>query len=284
MGKQRDGRGGRGVMADRSPPKCRHPPLFLDVSSTGPFRAVRPDLLLLKICNMKRYRRPGIFPAIFIGLLLVLIVCSILSHLFFPFYPLGFYGWHPFFPWGGFFFLRGLVFIGLLFFIGRRLFWGRRWAYGGPGWGYGGPCPPTENNDYPRGRRPFREFRDSKAPFEKTGNRNTDDYLELVSGFGVVEKKISSKNFHGGDVTTMKGRLIIDLRPADFTGAVRLRVTQIEGLTTILTPPTWEVRAGEGTLFTTYQDGTASKAPTDPNKVLIIDGTCVMGEIEVRTS
>jgi hypothetical protein len=250
---------------------------------------------------MNHYRSPRIFPAIFIGLIFLLIGSSILMHLFFPFYHIGYYGWLPFFPWGGFFFLRTLLFLGLLFFIARRFFWGPRWAYRGTGWAYRGRgycsylknCGDMENTGVmqdrpetdwvPRGPGQFREYRHGRAPFEKSGSRNTDDYLELVSGFGTVEKKVNSRKFQGGDVTTTMGRLIIDLRDADFTGTVRLKVTQIQGTTTILTPMEWDVKPGEGTIFSTYQDSKTSKAAVDPDKVLIIDGTCVSGGIEVRT-
>jgi hypothetical protein len=231
---------------------------------------------------MRHYRRPGIFPAIFIGLVVLLIGSSILMHLFFPFYHIGYYGWHPFFPWGGFFFLRTLLFFGLLFFLARRFFWGRRWAYGGPGWGYGGRDHYA--GEAPYGRAQFRGHHHGRASFEKTGSRNAEDYLELVSGFGTIEKKVTSRNFQGGDVTTTMGQLIIDLRDADITGTVRLKVTQIKGTTTIITPLDWDVKPGEGTIFTTYQDSNTSKAAIDPGKVLIIDGICVMGGIEVRTS
>jgi len=251
---------------------------------------------------MRHYKRHGIFPAIFVGLILLLIGTSIMTHLFFPFWHVGYYGWHPFFfPWGGFFFLRGLIFFAILFFIARRFFWGPRWAYGGPGWGYGarrhyfrhggypGDCGPAQSqpdtNWAPRGRGEFREYRHGRAPFEKTGSRNSEDYLELVSGYGTVEKKINSKNFQGGDVTTTMGQLIIDLRDADINGTVRLKVTQIKGTTTIITPREWDVKPGEGTTFATYQDSNTIKTTVDPDKVLIIDGTCVvMGGIEVRTN
>ena len=199
-------------------------------------------------------------------------------HLFFPFYHVGYYGWFPFFPFGGFFFLRTLLFLGLLFFIGRRFFWGPRWAYGGPGWAYRGYRGRGQFREYSQ----FREYPRDSASFEKTGSRNTADYLELVSGFGTAERKVYSRNFQGGDVTTIMGQLTIDLRDADFTGTVHLKVTQIRGTTTIIIPMEWNVRPGEGTIFATYQDSRTNRAAVDPDKVFIIDGTCESGGIEVK--
>ena len=230
---------------------------------------------------MENKRRGRIFPGIVVGLILLLIGSAILQHLFFPFYYGGYYPWHPFFPWGGFFFLRGLLFFGLLFFLTRRFFWGRRWAYAGHGFHgrYGG-----YTHDYagPCNHGQFQQYRPGAAPFEKSGNRASDDFIELVSGFGTVEKKVNSKNFQGGDVTTIMGQVVIDLRDADFAGTVRLKVVQVQGTTTIVVPRNWEVKAGEGTVFATFQDSQTDKAATDPDKVLVIDGTCFMGGIEVR--
>jgi hypothetical protein len=124
----------------------------------------------------------------------------------------------------------------------------------------------------------------AKMPFEQAGNKDSADFIELVSGFGSVEKKISSKNFQGGDVTTIMGHLVIDLRDADFNGTIRLKITQIQGVTTIVVPKYWDVRAGKGTVFATYQDSQAEKTIVNPEKVLVIDGTCNMGGIEVRTN
>ena len=209
--------------------------------------------------------------------------------MFNPFYYGGYYPWHPFFFFGGFFIFKFILLIALLFFIGRRMFWGRRWAYDGYGYrdqfqgddGPGAGWRGAYDRRWDRG--PFQQRHHGKAPFEQAGNRASADFIELVSGFGSIEKKISSKNFQGGDVTTIMGHLAIDLRDADFNGTVRLKVTQIRGVTTIVVPKDWDVRAGEGTVFATYQDSQAERASINPDKVLIIDGTCVMGGIEVRT-
>jgi len=228
----------------------------------------------------------------------LLIASSFIFHLFFPFHY-GWYGpWHPFFFFGGFFLFKAIFIIALIFFIGRRIFWGPRWAYGGWGYrgdyrGHGHPC-----NDY-RGDRfqgnegrgwraagagQFRGRWHGRASFEQAGNRNSADFIEYVSGFGKAEKKISSKNFQGGDVTTIMGQLVVDLRDADFAGTVRLKVTQIQGVTTIVVPKEWDVQAGVGTVFGTYKDDQAARTTVNPDKVLVIDGTCVMGGIDVRTN
>ena len=109
-----------------------------------------------------------------------------------------------------------------------------------------------------------------------------DDYIDTTSIFGGVHKKIVSKNFKGGDITTMLGGTEIDLTQADFTGTVRLDVTQIMGGTKIIVPPHWEVRSEVTAVFAGFEDKRQQPAMTNPDKVLIIDGTSIFGGIELK--
>jgi len=293
-------------MALSSPPKISITPPFLSGLPTVVSSASQAGLTLVKIIKMRYARRHRVFPGILIGLVILLIASQFFFHLFFPFHYGfgGYYPWHPFFFFGGFAIIKVILIVALISFIGRRWFWGRRWAHDGDGYrgeygGYGHRCDQPRADQFQGNYRPCTEWRGGydrhlgggqfqrhsrgKAPFERAGNRTSADFVELVSGFGSVERKMASRTFQGGDVTTIMGQLVLDLREADLNGTVHLRVTQIKGVTTILVPKDWDVRAGVGTVFATYQDGEADKVSVDPNKVLVIDGTCVMGDIEVRT-
>ncbi len=111
---------------------------------------------------------------------------------------------------------------------------------------------------------------------------SAEDYIDTTSIFGGVHKKIVSKNFKGGDITTMLGGPEIDLTQADFTGTVRLDVTQIMGGTKIIVPPHWEVRSEVTAVFAGFEDKRQQPAMTNPDKVLIIDGTSIFGGIELK--
>lgn len=110
----------------------------------------------------------------------------------------------------------------------------------------------------------------------------SDDYINTTSVFGGVHKKIVSKNFQGGDITTLLGGTEIDLTQADFTGQVRLDVTQIMGGTKIIVPPHWEVRSEVTAMFAGFEDKRQQPAITNPDKVLIIAGTSIFGGIELK--
>jgi Cell wall-active antibiotics response 4TMS YvqF len=111
---------------------------------------------------------------------------------------------------------------------------------------------------------------------------SSDDYIDTTSIFAGVHKKVVSKNFKGGDVTTVLGGSEIDLSQADFNGTVRLDVTQIMGGTKIIVPPHWEVRSEITAVFAGFEDKRQQPTAINPEKVLIIDGTSILGGIELK--
>jgi predicted membrane protein len=111
---------------------------------------------------------------------------------------------------------------------------------------------------------------------------SSDDYIDATSIFGGVHKKVVSKSFKGGDVTTVLGGTEIDLTQADFTGTIRLEITQIMGGTKIIVPPHWEVRSEVTAVFAGFEDKRQQPAMTNPEKVLIINGTSFLGGIELK--
>jgi len=109
-----------------------------------------------------------------------------------------------------------------------------------------------------------------------------EDFIDATSIFGGVHRKILSKNFKGGDITTIMGGTEIDLTQADFTGTVRLEVTQVMGGTKILVPPHWEVRSEVNAVLAGFEDKRQQSAIINPDKVLIIVGTSILGGIELK--
>ena len=113
-------------------------------------------------------------------------------------------------------------------------------------------------------------------------NYTSEDFIDSTSIFGGVHKKIVSKAFKGGDIVTMMGGTEIDLSQADFTGMIRLDVTQIMGGTKIIVPPHWEVRSEVTAVFAGFEDKRQQPAVVNPEKLMVIDGTSIFGGIELR--
>jgi len=110
------------------------------------------------------------------------------------------------------------------------------------------------------------------------------DFIDITAVFGGVKKNVLSKNFQGGDITSFMGGSEIDLSQADFSGRIVIDVTNIFGGTKLIVPPTWDVHNDITAIFGGVDDKRQiSGVAMDPNKVLVLDGTCMFGGIEIRS-
>ncbi len=159
--------------------------------------------------------------------------------------------------------------------------WARKWGYHagpnpgpnqyGPGTSNPGPGGPTAAPGTP-----------GPDPGPAYMGYSSEDYLDTTAFFGGVHKKIVSKNFRGGDVVTIMGGTELDLSQADFTGMVKLDVVQIMGATKIIVPAHWEIRTDVTAIFAGFEDKRQQPTVNNPDKILLIDGTSLMGGIELR--
>jgi len=111
---------------------------------------------------------------------------------------------------------------------------------------------------------------------------SSEDYIDATTVFGGIHKNILSKNFKGGDITIFMGGAELNLSQADIQGTAALDITQIMGGTKIIVPPNWEVRSQVTSVFGNIEDKRQNISATNPDKVLIIDGSSVFGGIEIR--
>lgn len=110
------------------------------------------------------------------------------------------------------------------------------------------------------------------------------DYIDSTAIFGGVEKIVLSKNFKGGDITSIFGGTELNLLQADITHPVVIDTTNILGGTKLIVPASWDVQSEVVAIFGGIEDKRQmSNAPMDPNKVLILKGTCFMGGIDIRS-
>ncbi len=110
----------------------------------------------------------------------------------------------------------------------------------------------------------------------------SEDYIDSTTIFGGVHKRILSKNFKGGDVTSIMGGTEINLSQADFTGVVVLDVTQVMGGTKLIVPPHWEIRSEINAIFAGFEDKRQQATVNNPDKILILRGTSIFGGIEIK--
>ena len=117
-----------------------------------------------------------------------------------------------------------------------------------------------------------------------TNRISNEDYLQATSILGGVKKIIVSKNFQGGDITNFMGGSEINLTQADIHGRVLIDITQLMGGTKLIVPSNWNVVSEMISIFAGLDDKRLIQPGNfNPEKVLIIKGTSIMGGVEIRS-
>jgi predicted membrane protein len=110
------------------------------------------------------------------------------------------------------------------------------------------------------------------------------DFIDATAVFGGVKKIVLSKNFKGGDITNFMGGSEINLTQADFKGRIHIDATNVFGGTKLIVPPHWDVQSEVVAVFGGVDDKRRLNGVTlDPDKVVILDGTCLFGGIEINS-
>ncbi|MEO7266014.1 MAG: DUF5668 domain-containing protein [Ferruginibacter sp.] len=143
------------------------------------------------------------------------------------------------------------------------------------------------NNNYP-GNDGGQNTLVTAAPGFNNDTENTSndrrDFIDVTAVFGSVKKNVLSKTFKGGDIVSFMGGSEINLSQSDFSSKVTLDITNIFAGTKLIIPPTWDVQSDITAIFGGVDDKRQfAGVVVDPNKVLILDGTCLFGGIEIKS-
>ncbi|TCJ18617.1 hypothetical protein EPD60_03705 [Flaviaesturariibacter flavus] len=109
------------------------------------------------------------------------------------------------------------------------------------------------------------------------------DRLDVTAVFGGIKKNMISKTFRGGEIVTFMGGAEINLAQADFEGRVLIDCTNVFGGTKLILPPDWEVQSELVAVFGGVDDKRPPAVNPAPNKIVVLDGTCVFGGVEIRS-
>lgn len=132
----------------------------------------------------------------------------------------------------------------------------------------------------------------SKRNHQSEMNAGTDDFTaspqlvaDVTTIFGTSKKKLSSKEFAGGDITCLFGGAEIDLSDADINGQVVLDVTTICGGVELIIPAHWIIKSDVVSIFGSVKDRReqVSLPYTDNQKIIRLDGTSLFGGIEIKS-
>jgi len=115
-----------------------------------------------------------------------------------------------------------------------------------------------------------------------TPSKDNEEYIDVHSVLGGVKKNIQSKNFKGGEIVCFMGGAEINLMQADIQGTVVLEVNNVFGGTKLIIPANWNVQIEISATFGGVEDKRNFQSnPPDPDKKIILKGSCLFGGIEI---
>lgn len=108
----------------------------------------------------------------------------------------------------------------------------------------------------------------------------TDSVVNITAVLGGFQRRVSSQNFRGGEITAVMGGCELDLRGASIQGEAVLNVFAAMGGVELKVPTDWTVVLHGAPILGGFDEKTL--APPDGSKRLIVKGYAIMGGVEVR--
>ncbi len=108
----------------------------------------------------------------------------------------------------------------------------------------------------------------------------TDNVVDITAILGGFDRRITTPNFRGGEVSAVMGGCMLDLRGSSIEQEAVLNVFALMGGITLKVPPDWTVAMNGTPIMGGFEEKTIT-APHN-NKRLVIRGYAIMGGVEVR--
>jgi len=109
---------------------------------------------------------------------------------------------------------------------------------------------------------------------------NPDHVVDIVAVLGGFERRVTTPDFRGGEITAVLGGCELDLREASIAKDAVINVCAILGGINIKVPPDWTVVLNGTPVMGGFAEKTAR--PPDGSKRLVITGYAIMGGVEIR--
>ncbi len=117
------------------------------------------------------------------------------------------------------------------------------------------------------------------GPYTKD-DAKADNVVDITAILGGFERRSSTPDFRGGEITAIMGGCALDLREAGLANEAVINVFAIWGGITIKVPPDWTVVLHGTPVMGGFTEKTAR--PPDNRKRLVVSGYAIMGGVEVR--
>lgn len=107
-----------------------------------------------------------------------------------------------------------------------------------------------------------------------------DSVVDVTAILGAFERRLTSQDFRGGEITAIMGGCDLDMRDASINGEAVLNVFAVFGGISIKVPRDWTVILHGTPLLGGFEEKTTP--PLDGSKRLIVKGYAIMGGVDVR--
>jgi predicted membrane protein len=108
----------------------------------------------------------------------------------------------------------------------------------------------------------------------------SDAMVDVTAILGGFDRRITTPEFQGGEVTAIMGGCTLDLRGSSIRGEAVVNVFALMGGITFKVPPDWSVALNGTPIMGGFDEKTIAAPNND--KRLVIRGYAIMGGVEVR--
>ncbi len=120
-------------------------------------------------------------------------------------------------------------------------------------------------------------------PYGKKYLPDFENYLKVDNFFSDTKKVILTKNFLGGNITSVFGSTQLNFLQADLKQPVVIDTFQLFGSTKIIVPTNWKVYSNVSSIFGEVDDRRPMiEIETDENKKIYITGTSLFGGLTIK--
>jgi predicted membrane protein len=156
----------------------------------------------------------------------------------------------------------GLILLGIILLFRRSTPTGLNWE-----------------GNFDRFERKLRTGKAGRKPEE-----DSSDFLHVEAIFCGIKRRMITKQFKGGEVTTIFGGTDIDLSHADIDGSAVLDVSVVFGGMKLIVPSHWEVNFEVSNIAAGVEDKRfMQREPVEAGKKLVITGAVIFGGIEISS-
>jgi len=115
--------------------------------------------------------------------------------------------------------------------------------------------------------------------------QDSSSYIKVDAFLTGIKRKVMTKEFKGGEITTVFGGSDIDLMHADIQGQAVLKVSVAFGGLKLIVPPHWDVQIGVSNLAAGIDDKryTQQGIVQNADKRLVLTGSVIFGGIEISS-